>query len=157
MESIQRVSDSHTAGRGGFVKIGDELEPSTVEPILGVETWERAMRVFEHRRRGPDKQGRKTKVPFVADRPLSVTCGVCGNSMARRVERSGAASDVCPERETHKACTALRVRREVVDGALARMFETDILDEQATIRELGRAADAAVASARAALAHAEAR
>jgi Recombinase zinc beta ribbon domain/Recombinase len=141
---------------GGFVKVGDRLEPtSAIEPILDCETWERVVGVFESRRGGPNQQGRRPKVPFVADRPLRVVCGVCGGPMIRRTEKGGATSYACSEKEAHKSCVAPRGARAVVDGALVEMFAADIFDEKETIREIRSATDAAVASARTALASAE--
>jgi site-specific DNA recombinase len=142
----------------GFVKIEDGLEPSSLEPILDVVTWKQICTIFERRRRSDrPAQGRLPTMPFVADRPIDVRCGLCGGPMRPRVHNRyrRPASYVCREREVHGTCTASRVSRHLVDGPLVSMFVNDLIDERTTIQAIEQAARMAVADARTALTHAE--
>lgn len=134
------------------VQIDEELVEGQLEPIIEETDWLRVQAIYASRKRGPAPQGRKTALPYVADRPLNVTCGSCGGRMRpRTVSRRGRTVTryICVSRANYgsSACQMPYVSRDAVDHLLVDFFRRGLLDPDNTLDAIERAGRRAIADA----------
>jgi site-specific DNA recombinase len=115
----------------GEVKLGGEWLPGEHEPLIDVETFERAALLRDASRRSRTG-GRRPTGPLLFRKGF-LTCGACGESMVPR-------SNPLPgyyycyrnKIEGPGACSMPNVKAKDIDGAVLRFFERHWLDVEGT-------------------------
>lgn len=123
----------------GLLQFGGETHRGNHQPIREMETWERIRSIREARRSSVTGGRGAQPARHLLTRGM-LRC-VCGRSMSARTfakdRGHGRQYDyyLCRGRETGE-CDRPTLRREQVDGPLLAMFETHVLDVDATIAQI---------------------
>jgi DNA invertase Pin-like site-specific DNA recombinase len=140
----------HPAYRG-FIRFKGEIYPGEHKPIRTEETWARIQALRAARKTSANGgRGAQPARHLLTRGMLKCRCGASMTS--RRFPKTGDYY-VCVKRQTYGAgergCSMPVVKRELVDEPLLAMFETHVLDFDATIREIRGEAERLIAEARA--------
>jgi site-specific DNA recombinase len=124
----------------GAVELSGTEYPGTHEPLVSIQTWQRAAKTREAMARTTGKgRGRPSRGSHLFTRSLELRCGHCGNKM---IPRSDSDKYLCFGREKHGIdyCPMTPVPRNEVDRAVFDYFQTVGLDLEAMREQLRAAA-----------------
>jgi site-specific DNA recombinase len=129
----------------GMVQYAGETYPGNHQPLRDDETWQRILALRNARRRSPTGgRGAQPRRHLLTKGMLRC---VCGRPMGARTFKTGYDYYVCNGRE-NAGCHQAIIRREVVDEPLLAMFETHVLDIDATIAQIRGEANRQIREAR---------
>jgi hypothetical protein len=137
----------------GLIRMKGETYQGLHEPIRSEETWERIQTLRAARRSKSGGRGAQPRLHLLTKGMLRC---VCGSAMAARSfpRRRGDSRPgdyyVCGRRGTKGpgACGMPSLRRALIDGPLLELFETHVLDVEATIAVIRGEAERQIAEAR---------
>jgi DNA invertase Pin-like site-specific DNA recombinase len=134
----------------GVVRFKGELYPAGHEPIRSEETWQRIQALRAARRSSPTGgRGAQPKRHLLTRGLLKCWCGA---SMTARTFPGGGDYYVCIKRHTYgpgeAGCSMPVVRRTAIDEPLLALFETHVLDVEATVAQIRGEAERQITAAR---------